>query len=95
MEIEFKLKLINNQMHTVITSRGLLYPLQDEDYDRSLAFLGFSARIVHALRGKGVITLGDLLKMRRTTLWHIRNIGARSISEIDRYLERHNLSMAN
>lgn len=95
MEIEFKLKLVNNQLHTVITSRGLLYPLQDEDYDRTLAFLGFSARIVHALRGKGIVTLGDLLKTHRSSIARIRNIGARSISEIDRYMERHHLIMAN
>lgn len=94
MEIEFKLKLVNTQLHNVISAQGLT-PVDAEDYGRTLAFLGFSARIVHALRGKGIITLGDLMGMRRSSLSRIRNIGARSVAEIDRYMERHHLYMAN
>ena len=86
------IKLANTQLHKVISSYGLLSE-KNELYKRSLESLGFSARIVHALHGRGIDTLGDLLKTKRYLLARIRNIGTSSLAEIDRYLEQHQLCM--
>lgn len=95
MELEFRLRLAHSQLHTVITSKGLWTraSLSEQLRDKTLEELGFSARVVHALRGKNINTIQDLTKASRTKLMKTRNIGITSMREIDRFLVQHGLQI--
>ena len=93
MELEFRLRLMKNQLHNVITTRGLGQQPVEQLRWRTLDSLGFSARIVHALNGRNIRTVHDLTNTGRSRLMRIRNIGATSMREIDRFLMQHGLQL--
>lgn len=63
----------------------------DEFLRSRLAENGLSARIVNGLRRAGIETVAELLHLRRKDLMRFRNLGKRSIAELDRFIERNGL----
>lgn len=50
----------------------------------SIYELGFSTRVCNALRAGGLLTLGDIIKCKRSDFENYRNLGAKGLSEIDK-----------
>ena len=57
-----------------------------------LVDMNLSVRTLNCLKAADVETLGDLVQFNKTDLLKFRNFGKKSLSELDDFLERLNLS---
>ena len=55
--------------------------------------LGLSARAFNALKAGNVVTLGDLVQYNRTDLLKFRNMGERTLKEIENIVRAKGLSL--
>lgn len=63
--------------------------------DEKISDCDFTVRANNLLRCLNVNTVGDLIKLKRTDLLRQRNMGKRTISEIEDFLYDHNLRLAD
>ena len=68
---------------------------REEFLRRDISQLELSARTVNWLKVQGVDTVGELIKHRRRDVMRFRNIGRRSMAELDRFLERNGIEWNN
>ena len=54
--------------------------------------MNLSVRTLNCLKAADVETLGDLVQFNKTDLLKFRNFGKKSLSELDDFLERLNIS---
>lgn len=57
-----------------------------------LVDMNLSVRTLNCLKAADVETLGDLVQFNKTDLLKFRNFGKKSLSELDDFLERLNIS---
>ncbi len=70
-------------------------PIPEEQYNMSVDQLSFSVRTLNCLRRGVITTLGELISKERKELLALRNLGQKSISEIEERLEAMGLSLAS
>ena len=63
---------------------GLISEKQLESLSLSIYQLGFNSRLCSALRVRDFYTLGDIVKCSRSSFLRFRNVGAKSMAEIDK-----------
>lgn len=82
-----------SQLHGTLSASGLLAERNKMNVFNNIETFGFSPRVIHALHGRHIRTLHDLLMLTPTQLRRIRNIGAVSAKEITDFLDKAGLSM--
>lgn len=70
-------------------------PTRPTPPDKSIAELDVSVRARIILNGLGVNTLSELTKLTRTQIHETRSAGQTTLTEIERVLEEHGLSLAD
>jgi DNA-directed RNA polymerase alpha subunit len=75
-----------DQLHKPLTVNSYLYKGLDPLLQRRVNDCELSQRTIHALIGRGVYTLGDLIQYSRFQISHIRNIGEKCMNEIEKML---------
>lgn len=82
------LKIIRDQMAAEELAKSVQEDAEVSEKDTKLYELGFSTRVLGALRDVGILTLDDLLRVKKIALLKLRNIGKKSIHEINDFYER-------
>ena len=70
---------LNNKIKAGLIDEKLLERLSISIYE-----LGFSTRVSNSLRAGGKLTLGDIIKCKRSEFERYRNLGAKGLAEIDK-----------
>ena len=65
-----------------------------EPFTRMIKDCGFSVRLTNCLRSAEIATVGDLVSFPRTEYMRIRNLGRKTLDELDTFLAINNLSFA-
>lgn len=74
--------LITDEVREILTGSKVL------NGSKHITELGLSGRVLGALKGVGILTLDDLLRVKKIALLKLRNIGKKSIHEINEFYER-------
>ena len=62
--------------------------------DRPIDYCKFCARTYNGLIAAEIETIGDLTQMRPIDIQNLRNLGQKSVTEVEEWLKAHNLSLA-
>lgn len=65
-----------------------------EPFIRRIKDCGFSVRLTNCLRSAGIMTVGDIVSFGRPEYTRIRNLGRKTLDELDTFLAVNNLSYA-
>ena len=65
---------------------GLIDEKMSERLSLSIYQLGLSTRVCNALRAGGILTLGDIVKCKRSSFEAYRNFGPKCFAEIDKVI---------
>lgn len=91
---DYQFNRIASQLHPIITCYSNLLRSKDAHYKlEPLWHLGLCARSLHALKGRGVRTVGELLLFSRHELLQIRNMGIKCVTEIEEALRARGLKL--
>lgn len=78
-ELMISQQRLKNKVEAGVIDEKLLERLSLSIYE-----LGLSTRVCNALRAGGKLTLGDIIKCKRSDFEYYRNLGPKGLSEIDK-----------
>lgn len=82
------LNIIRDQMAAEELAKGVQEDATVSEKDTKLYVLGFSTRVLNCLKGAGIETLGDLLRVSASSLLKIDCFGKKSLNEIREFYEK-------
>lgn len=87
-------RTINNQLHpNIVAYSDLGLDARATVMLKPLKQCGLCARSLHALAGRGILTLGDLVQCNRQQLLRIRNLGVKCADEIEEVVRRYGFQL--